>query len=113
MKTKPFVHLHVHSHYSLMDGCNTIPQLVDRAIKNRMHGMALTDTGNMYGIMEFFDYVSKVNSERKKKGQRLFKPILGCELYVAKHGAKGKPFRPEGISFNAPCKEPYWLQESH
>ena len=88
MKTKPFVHLHVHSHYSLMDGCNTIPQLVDRAIKNRMHGMALTDTGNMYGIMEFFDYVSKVNSERKKKGQRLFKPILGCELYVAKHGAK-------------------------
>lgn len=80
MKAKQFVHLNVHSHYSIMNGCNTVPQLVDRAIKNRMKGMALTDTGNMYGIMEFFDYVSKVNSERIENGQRPFKPVIGCEL---------------------------------
>ena len=83
MNTKQFVHLHVHSHYSIMNGCNTVPQLVDRAIKDRMKGMALTDTGNMYGIMEFFDYVSKVNAERKEKGQSPFKPIMGCELYLS------------------------------
>lgn len=83
MKTKQFVHLHAHSHYSIMNGCNTVPQLVDRAIKDRMKGMALTDTGNMCGIMEFFDYVNKVNSERKEKGQEPFKPIIGCELYLS------------------------------
>ncbi|MBO5615192.1 MAG: DNA polymerase III subunit alpha [Prevotella sp.] len=90
MNSKQFVHLHVHSHYSIMNGCNTVPQLVDRAIRNRMKGMALTDTGNMYGIMEFFDYVSKVNSERESKKQKPFKPILGCEMYVAKHGKKAQ-----------------------
>ena len=83
MNTKQFIHLHVHSHYSIMNGCNTVTQLVDRAIRDRMKGMALTDTGNMSGIMEFFDYVSKVNSERKEKGQSSFKPILGCELYLS------------------------------
>lgn len=83
MNTKQFIHLHVHSHYSIMNGCNTVTQLVDRAIRDRMKGMALTDTGNMSGIMEFFDYVSKVNSERKDKGQSSFKPILGCELYLS------------------------------
>lgn len=83
MNTKQFIHLHVHSHYSIMNGCNTVTQLVDRAIRDRMKGMALTDTGNMSGIMEFFDYVSKVNSERKEKGQSPFKSILGCELYLS------------------------------
>ena len=83
MNTKQFIHLHVHSHYSIMNGCNTVTQLVDRAIRDRMKGMALTDTGNMSGIMEFFDYVGKVNSERKEKGQSSFKPILGCELYLS------------------------------
>ena len=73
MKTNQFVHLHVHSHDSIMNGCNTVPQLVDRAIKVRMKGMALTDTGNMYGIMEFFEYVSNVNSEREAKKQKPFK----------------------------------------
>lgn len=93
MNTKQFVHLHVHSHYSIMNGCNTVPQLVDRAIKDRMKGMALTDTGNMYGIMEFFDYVSKVNAERKEKGQSPFKPIMGCELYLSPDkGESAYPF---------------------
>ena len=93
MNTKQFVHLHVLSHYSIMNGCNTVPQLVDRAIKDRMKGMALTDTGNMYGIMEFLDYVSKVNAERKEKGQSPFKPIMGCELYLSPDkGESAYPF---------------------
>ena len=88
MNTKQFVHLHVHSHYSIMNGCNTVPQLVDRAIKDRMKGMALTDTGNMYGIMEFFDYVSKVNAERKEKGQSPFKPIMDVSCTCRQTKAK-------------------------
>lgn len=82
MKNRKFVHLNVHSQYSIQDGCATIQQLVDNAIKNRMSGMAITDTGNMYGIMEFFVYVSRVNQERKVQRKKPFKPILGCELYV-------------------------------
>ena len=83
-----FVHLNVHSHYSIMDGCSNIKELVDAAIKERMPGMAITDNGNMFGIMEFFDYVSHINKERQEKGKKPFKPIIGCELYVAKNGAK-------------------------
>ncbi len=92
MKAKQFVHLNVHSHNSIMNGCNTVPQLVDRAIKNRMKGMALTDAGSMYGIMEFFDYVSKVNSERIENGQRPFKPVIGSELcLLSEKGEKAYP----------------------
>ena len=88
MKTQQFVHFNVHSHYSILDGCSTIKQLVDAAIKNRMPGIAITDRGNMFGIMEFFDYVNRVNKERQEKGKKPFKPIIGCELYVVKHGSK-------------------------
>jgi len=88
MKTPNFVHLNVHSHYSILNGCSTIQQIVDSAIKNKMPGIAITDDGNMFGVMEFFDYVSRVNNERRQKGQKPFKPIIGCELYVAKHGSK-------------------------
>ena len=48
-----------------------------------MPGVAITDNGNMFGMMEFFDYVSRVNNERQQKGKDPFKPIIGCELYVA------------------------------
>ena len=82
-----FVHLNVHSHYSINDGCASIKELVDAAIKDKMPGIAITDNGNMFGVMEFFDYVSRVNNERRQKGQKPFKPIIGCELYVAP-GAK-------------------------
>lgn len=85
-----FVHLNVHSHYSINDGCASIRELVDAAIKDKMPGIAITDNGNMFGVMEFFDYVSRVNIERKEKGKRPFKPIFGCELYVAKNGSKDK-----------------------
>ena len=82
-----FVHLNVHSHYSINDGCASIRELVDAAIKDKMPGIAITDNGNMFGVMEFFDYVSRINNERRQKGKKPFKPIIGCELYVAP-GAK-------------------------
>ena len=88
MKTPNFVHLNVHSHYSILNGCSTIQQIVDSAIKNRMPGIAITDYGNMFGIMEFIEYVARINKERHEKGKKPFKPIIGCELYVAKHGSK-------------------------
>ena len=88
MKTPNFVHLNVHSHYSILNGCFTIQQIVDSAIKNRMPGIAITDYGNMFGIMEFIEYVARINKERQEKGKKPFKPIIGCELYVAKHGSK-------------------------
>lgn len=78
-----FVHLNVHSHYSINDGCASIRELVDAAIKDKMSGIAITDNGNMFGVMEFFDYVSRINNERRQKVKKPFKPIIGCELYVA------------------------------
>ena len=65
MKAFRFVHLNVHSHYSINDGCASIRELVDAAIKDRMLGIAITDNCNMFGIMEFFDYVSRINIERQ------------------------------------------------
>lgn len=79
-----FVHLHVHTHYSILDGMSKVDELVDKAIANGMRGMALTDHGNMFGIKDFFDYCSNVNSKRKKEGLEPFKPIFGCEMYVAR-----------------------------
>ena len=81
------MHLNVHSHYSINDGCASIKELVDAAIKDRMPGIAITDNGNMFGVMEFFDYVSRTNNERRQKGKKPFKAIIGCELYIAP-GAK-------------------------
>jgi len=88
MKAYRFVHLNVHSHFSINDGCASIRELVDAAIKDGMPGIAITDNGNMFGIMEFFDHVSRINIERTEKGKKPFKAIIGCELYVAKHGPK-------------------------
>ena len=58
---QPFVHLHVHSQYSILDGQAAIPALVDKAMKNGMKGIAVTDHGNMFGIKEFFNYTNKKN----------------------------------------------------
>ena len=112
---QPFIHLHVHSQYSVLDGQASIKALVDKAIANGMKGIALTDHGNMFGIKEFYNYCNTVNSETNKnikslkkqlkeaegadpndesliadlKNQikeahdKLFKPIFGCEMYVA------------------------------
>lgn len=88
MNHPSFTHLQVHSQYSIMDGLSTIPELVDKAIADGLRGMALTDHGNMFGTMEFLDYVESKNSifpEDKK-----FKPIIGCEMWVVKDDAPGK-----------------------
>jgi len=114
-----FVHLHVHTQYSILDGQASISKLVDKAIADGMKGIAVTDHGDMFGIKEFFNYVNKkngkVNGEIKdlkkkisalEKGKiecenleeelatsklqleetkkKLFKPIFGCEMYVAR-----------------------------
>ena len=79
-----FVHLHVHTHYSLLDGQASVSRLVDKAMKDGMKGIAITDHGNMFGIKEFINYVNK-----KNKGvapEERFKPIIGCEMYVARRG---------------------------
>ncbi|MBO5795444.1 MAG: DNA polymerase III subunit alpha [Bacteroides sp.] len=79
-----FVHLHVHTHYSLLDGQASVSRLVDKAMKDGMKGIAVTDHGNMFGIKEFINYVNK-----KNKGlapEERFKPIIGCEMYVARRG---------------------------
>ena len=134
---EPFIHLHVHTQFSVLDGQASIPALVDKAIADGMPGIAITDHGNMFGIKEFFNYVKKKNSkvndaikaakkdieklekgeikpEKKNEGdentpendeavptetseeaiarlkgeiaalqKKLFKPIFGCEMYVA------------------------------
>jgi len=113
-----FVHLHVHSHYSILDGMSSIPALVNNASKSGMNAVALTDHGNMFGVKEFFNYVKKKNSKVKEliktiedelnaeglsadrkdelekqladAKEQLFKPILGCESYVARRDRKSK-----------------------
>ena len=80
-----FIHLHVHTNYSILDGQSKIPRLVDKAVKDGMKGMAITDHGVMFGIKELSDYCAGVNKKRKAEGLEPFKPILGCEMYVAHH----------------------------
>ena len=83
-----FIHLHVHTFYSILDGQSKIKNLVNKAIGDGMRGMAITDHGDMFGIKEFHDICNDVNKGRKKEGLEPFKPIFGCEMYVAKYGPK-------------------------
>ena len=83
-----FIHLHVHTYYSILDGQSKIKSLVEKAIGDGMRGMAITDHGDMFGIKEFHDIVMGVNKGRKKEGLEPFKPIFGCEMYVARYGPK-------------------------
>ena len=83
-----FIHLHVHTYYSILDGQSSIKRLVDKAVANGMKGMAITDHGDMFGIKEFHDYVGGINKGRKKEGLDPFIPIFGCEMYVSRHGSK-------------------------
>ena len=76
-----FVHLHVHTQYSILDGQASVKKLVDKAIADGMKGIAVTDHGNMMAIKEFYNYVNKVN--KGKSEEERFKPIIGCEVYVA------------------------------
>ena len=83
-----FIHLHVHTYFSILDGQSKIKNLVNKALKDGMRGMAITDHGNMFGIKEFHDIVHDINAGRKNSGEEPFKPIFGCEMYVSRHGSK-------------------------
>ncbi|MDR1484216.1 MAG: DNA polymerase III subunit alpha [Planctomycetaceae bacterium] len=69
----PFVHLHCHSHYSLLDGAGTIPAILNRAKELEMSSIAITDHGNLYGALEFY----------QKSRDCGIKPIIGYEAYIA------------------------------
>ncbi len=70
---KQFTHLHLHTHYSLLDGMSRMPELMDRAKELGFEAIGLTDHGVLYGAIEFYE-------EARKRG---IKPILGCEVYMA------------------------------
>ena len=73
MSERPFVHLHCHSHYSLLDGASSIDRLIERAKSQGMNALALTDHGNLHGALEFY---------RKLRDADL-NPIIGYEAYIA------------------------------
>ncbi len=75
-----FIHLHTHSHYSLLDGLSKVEDMVRIAKEHNMSAMAITDHGNMYGAIEFY----------KKCNYAGIKPIIGCEVYVAERGRTDK-----------------------
>ena len=112
-----YVHLHVHTQYSLLDGQSKIPNIVNKAVANGMRGMAITDHGNMMGVKELADYIAKIKGDAKKDLAKLeeelkeadekrkkeiednieyqhrilaFKPIFGCEMYVAHNNKEDK-----------------------
>jgi DNA polymerase-3 subunit alpha len=78
--TSNFVHLHVHSEFSLLDGACRIKDLISKAKNNKMPALALTDHGVMYGVIQFY----------KEAVANKIKPIIGCEVYVAPHSRKDK-----------------------
>src|ERR1700756_3348924 len=86
MPDGPFVHLHCHSHYSLLDGASRIPELVARAKEQGMNALALTDHGNLYGAIEFY-------RECKDAG---LNPIIGYEAYVAPNSRGEREARRRG-----------------
>lgn len=73
-----FIHLHTHSHYSLLDGAATLKSLIAATVENKMPSVALTDHGVMFGIVEFV-------KAAKKAG---IKPIIGCEFYIVTYGSR-------------------------
>ena len=85
-----FTHLHVHTEYSLLDGMIHTNDLIDRCEALGMHSVAITDHGNVFAAIEFMDNVKKHNKKLQKwnaehpnEKKPLFKPILGCEVYLA------------------------------
>ena len=83
MAPSEFVHLHVHTAYSLLDGAIRLPDLVDRVQELEMPAVAITDHGTLFGVLDFYEKVKKAG----------IKPLLGCELYVApgsRHDRKAK-----------------------
>ncbi len=114
---RPFVHLHVHSYFSVLDGASPVEDLVQAARKHGQRGMALTDHGVMYGIKTLHDHCNKINKpiqteikelsgklseesdpstqedirqQIEEKRREIFKPIFGCECYCARNGRENK-----------------------
>lgn len=85
-----FVHLHVHSHYSMLDGMGKIPDLIEKAKSDGQQSLALTDHGSMHGIIEFYEGCTKAG----------IKPILGLEAYVAARTMKDKQPRIDASSYH-------------
>ena len=81
-KKQGFVHLHVHSEYSLLDGACRIKELINKAKENNMPALALTDHGVMYGVIQFY----------KEAVAQGIKPIIGCEVYLAPNSRKDKSY---------------------
>src|SRR3990167_8873306 len=73
-----FVHLHVHTYYSLLDGACPIDVLAKKAKEYRMPALAMTDHGNLFAAVEFYQTVSKAG----------IKPIIGCEVYFLSQGSR-------------------------
>src|SRR3989344_1973341 len=86
----PFTHLHVHSHYSLLDGLAKIDDLIAKTKELGMDSLALTDHGALYGAVEFFQ-------KAKKAG---IKPIIGCEIYVASGSMNNKTSAPDNKRYH-------------
>lgn len=78
-----FVHLHNHSEYSLLDGAARIKELVAKSADLGMPAVAVTDHGNMFGVLKLYEECKKVSKEREAQGLPGIKPIIGCEFYVA------------------------------
>ena len=79
-----FVHLHVHTQYSILDGLSDIEKLFARARELGMPALAITDHGNMFGVKEFFKWAFD-KSNLDESGNPIVKPIIGCEVYVTRH----------------------------
>ena len=88
--TRPFVHLHCHSHYSLLDGASSIPRLVQRAKDHGMNALAITDHGNLHGALQFYQTA-------RKEG---INPIIGYEAYVAPQSRLKKGGGPKEKSYH-------------
>ena len=76
---RDFVHLHVHTQYSILDGQASIPKLVDKAMADGMKGIAVTDHGDMFGIKEFFNYVNKKNGKANGEIKDLIGTAVRCD----------------------------------
>ena len=89
MSDTPFVHLHCHTDYSLLDGACEINRLIDLVAEQNMPAVAMTDHGNLFGAVEFYNTATA----------RGIHPVIGCEVYVAKKGLNDR-------SPSATCPKP-------
>ena len=94
-----FVHLHVHTQYSLLDGQTNIKKMIDKAVADGMRGVAITDHGSMMGVKEFMNTCGKKNKELKEKGEHI-KPIIGCEVYVAPRKKEQKEGKQDSANYH-------------